>query len=655
MEQSTHKKNHRILKIFCVLLAVILMLGISTAVSLIVHKNGGNATAENGLSAYALAVQCGYEGSVQDWLASLKGKSAYEIAVENGYSGTQEDWAKALNASAAQEYTSISSAKFSPAGELVLVLSDGTELNLGQATGASGKDGTPGKDGADGAPGKDGSAGKDGIGIANSEINDHGELVLTYSDGSKVNLGRIVGVDGSSGQDGAVGIGVKHIAVSEDGQLVITLTDNTVQVVGSTQGEQGPQGEPGIPGAQGPQGVDGKSAYELYKEAYPDYTGTMEQWLADLKGAQGEAGRGIVKTEISGTNWIIYYTDGTTETHDLSGMAASDDEFPAQIHHLLFKEKADGTYSVALNSVYANWITSVDIPATYKGKAVTEIANNGFKDAVKLKVVNIPNSVVSIGTSAFANCAALRSIELPVSLTTVSNFAFSGCALLTTVTLHDGITQIGNSAFYQCFSLNNIVLPDSLKQIGINVFRECCSLTEITIPAGVTQIRERMFFGCTSLKSVELPVSMEIVPDYMFSGCTSLTTVIMHEKITDIGVSSFEGCTSLKDFVLPDSLTTIRDQAFYGCTSLTEIRIPAAVTYIGQLAFAKTSLQAAYFEDPIGWETVYDKDSISIRKKLSEEVISDPAKLAAALTDDTLRYEGIWTGFQFYDYFEKNG
>ena len=33
----------------------------------------------------------------------------------------------------------------------------------------------------------------DGVGIANSEINDNGELVLTYTDGTVKNVGKVVG------------------------------------------------------------------------------------------------------------------------------------------------------------------------------------------------------------------------------------------------------------------------------------------------------------------------------------------------------------------------------------------------------------------------------------------------------------------------------
>ena len=99
---------------------------------------------ENGLSAYEIAVQYGYEGTIEEWLDSLHGKSAYAIAVEAGYSGTPEQWITAVNAAASAPGAGIASAKFNAMGELILVLSDGSELNVGKAVGAAGKDGTNG-------------------------------------------------------------------------------------------------------------------------------------------------------------------------------------------------------------------------------------------------------------------------------------------------------------------------------------------------------------------------------------------------------------------------------------------------------------------------------------------------------------------------------
>ncbi|MBQ2308409.1 MAG: collagen-like protein, partial [Clostridia bacterium] len=95
-------------------------------------------SAENGKSAYEIAVENGFEGSVEEWLDSLKGKdgkdgadgvngadgvdglngsdgldgqnglngeegsSAYEIALENGFKGTVEEWLASLKGDTAE-------------------------------------------------------------------------------------------------------------------------------------------------------------------------------------------------------------------------------------------------------------------------------------------------------------------------------------------------------------------------------------------------------------------------------------------------------------------------------------------------------------------------------------------------------------------------
>lgn len=45
---------------------------------------------------YALAVENGFEGTMDDFLQCIKGDSAYDIAVRNGFSGTEKEWLEAL-------------------------------------------------------------------------------------------------------------------------------------------------------------------------------------------------------------------------------------------------------------------------------------------------------------------------------------------------------------------------------------------------------------------------------------------------------------------------------------------------------------------------------------------------------------------------------
>lgn len=65
------------------------------------------------------------------------------------------------------------------------------------------------------------------IGINNAEINENGELILYYSNGTKQNLGVVVGQDGSEGEDGADG------SNGVNGSLVITNDGNSIPAASS--------------------------------------------------------------------------------------------------------------------------------------------------------------------------------------------------------------------------------------------------------------------------------------------------------------------------------------------------------------------------------------------------------------------------------------
>lgn len=88
--------------------------------------------------------------------------------------------------------------------------------------GKNGQDGTNGNNGIngkDGTNGVNGVNGKDGLGIKTAEINDNGELLITYTDDTKENLGVIVGsngqngINGTDGKDGGTGLAMTAIII----------------------------------------------------------------------------------------------------------------------------------------------------------------------------------------------------------------------------------------------------------------------------------------------------------------------------------------------------------------------------------------------------------------------------------------------------------
>ena len=215
-------------------------------------------------------------------------------------------------------------------GKLVITLSNGTVIDLGNIKGEDGKDGADGedgKDGVDGKPGQDGEDGKDGIdgingkdgvSIVKSEINEKGELVLTYSDGTSINLGRVVGTDGkdgadgedgkdgvdgkpgqdgadgADGKDGVDGIGISTVVINEKNELVITLSNGTVINLGNVKGDKGDKGEAGEDGVDGTDGKDGvsivKSEINEKGELVLTYSNGTSINLGKVVGSDGKDG-----------------------------------------------------------------------------------------------------------------------------------------------------------------------------------------------------------------------------------------------------------------------------------------------------------------------------------------------------------------------------
>ena len=127
---------------------------------------------------------------------------------------------------------------------------------------------------------------------------------------------------------------------------------------------------------------------------------------------------------------------------------------------LAFFLKDDGTYVVEIGQ--AKYLSIITIPATYKGKAVTEIGKEGFRDSSNLTSITIPDSITKIGDFAFYGCSGLRSVTIPDSVTEIGSYAFYNCSGLTSVIIGNSVTEIGNSAFNGCYKLVEIINHSSL-------------------------------------------------------------------------------------------------------------------------------------------------------------------------------------------------
>ena len=190
--------------------------------------NGTNGA--DGKSAYELAVDKGYTGTLEEWLASLvgevgatgqagsNGQSAYEIAVKNGYTGTETEWLASLvgakgdkgddgddgtdgitpqlriNGTTNMWEVSYDNGATWESLNVPATGSDGEDGDKGDKgdTGDKGDKGDTGATGATGATGEKGDKGDAGRGIKRMWLDADLHLWVEYDDGSApVDLGYV--------------------------------------------------------------------------------------------------------------------------------------------------------------------------------------------------------------------------------------------------------------------------------------------------------------------------------------------------------------------------------------------------------------------------------------------------------------------------------
>lgn len=322
------------------------------------------------LSAYAIAVEHGFEGTEEDWLASLKG--------EKGDQGTGLDL-RGLIASTDE----LPEPEESIPGQAYLV---GTEENnvlwffdenenqyrpAGPLRGEMGPQGPKGDKGDTGAQGPRGETGETGARGPKGETGDTGAQgpkgdPFTYEDFTEEQLAALTGPQGEPGKDGtSFTVKDRYETLEElkaehptgqggDAYAIGTADDNIIYIwsesqndytpVGKLQGpagpqgSQGPKGEPGTDGENGGYYIpslddSGNLSFTGSKAGMPDVQaknirgpqgpkgetgeagpqGPAGQDGAD--GATGPAGRGITEVKYSSSTnlWTISYSDGSND------------------------------------------------------------------------------------------------------------------------------------------------------------------------------------------------------------------------------------------------------------------------------------------------------------------------------------------------------
>jgi hypothetical protein len=175
-----------------------------------------------------------------------------------------------IQAAFAAEQVTIRSAVVNAAGNLIVTLSDGSTINAGRVVGPSGPSGPAGTSGG-GATGQTGAA---GVSVTNATINSSGQLILTLSNGGTINAGVVSGGAGNvtaSQIYQALNITeAQWLAIS--GLSAMNLTESGLRsILGFTTAQ--------LDALVNSQGL---LSYNRYKLFYPGYQGTESEWFDEL-------------------------------------------------------------------------------------------------------------------------------------------------------------------------------------------------------------------------------------------------------------------------------------------------------------------------------------------------------------------------------------
>ena len=176
-----------------------------------------------------------------------------------------------------------------------------------------------------------------------------------------------------------------------------------------------------------------------------------------------------------------------------------------------------------------NKTTTAKATATAKATKATEKAAEKTTAEQTTKESDEKNYSLSGGTiTSYTGSASTVTIPRSVSgtaVTAIGRQAFMNNTAVTSVTMPSGITSIGLQAFSGCSSLSSVTMPSTLNSIGMAAFYGCTSLRSVSIPSGTQSIGDEAFAGCSELKTITIPDSVTSIADDAFGGCDGLTIV----------------------------------------------------------------------------------------------------------------------------------
>jgi len=185
----------------------------------------------------------------------------------------------------------------------------------------------------------------------------------------------------------------------------------------------------------------------------------------------------------------------------------------------------------------------------------------------------VPDTVEAIADNAFGYATKLKRIALPKSLRKIGSGAFEWCESLDRIEIPDSVEGIPSYAFFCCYSLEDVRLPRRLGYLGFESFANCPMIKEFDIPPGFDQLDYAILGGCESLERVTIPEGIVDINNSAFIDCPRLRNVRLPSTVIALWEKAFCRCSSLEEINIPPEVYHVTDDVFQGCDSLKRIYI----------------------------------------------------------------------------------
>ena len=500
------------------------------------------------------------------------GRSAYELAVENGYRGTEEEWLASLKGTAGDKGDDGNTPKLKIENGYWYVSygDDDNWVQLGQATG---EDGRPGQDG-------------DSM-FSDIDVSDPDFVVLTLAEtGERIGLPRYrekfdllfekSDTEKVKEMEIACGAGetaeVRYELTPAGAQVAIECISHSAYKVSVDEGDR-----------------------RILVSAPDDPAAVADPRSEILVFASDDERTIMRKLVVKQAKYIRYRA---TEQ-----LRVTSESFPGDPYFWGEEcEFIDGLSSYDPVTGEGKW--------GYTG-TVTQVESGAFSGETALRSLALPEGIEYIGSNAFNNSGLEEIVlpetlveidQFAFSKTRLTEVVIPGSVELLRASAFEGKSNGGSPLEKVVFEGNKI------RELELRTFSYCDRLKEIALPEGLESIGYNAFDGCGALERIDIPASVTYVGEAAFVYCTGLKEAVIGDGVAEIAKRAFAECTALKRVVIGRGIRRIGDMAFNTRSSRDQMTLESVTVLFDDISSGDfpvlESGQRGVFPKPGGWDPV---------------------------------------------------